>query len=191
MRKLNEEKTMTKRKITRRIVVAVAAAVFSLSLVGCGTTENATSEVTKSTEAVAESSKDVDPLSFVKTGEIYFDNQLGSSVTVSVDGQKLDGKTTAFKKGMKVSVDGLDPEGSTSYVIVFVNKSTESDRSSVAFSSGIDNSRLSESLSAKINADVEKVCVCLFKPGETWNKDLSEAMNAQIRKFVPAGMIEN
>ncbi len=192
MKKLNGEKTITK-KVTRRIVVALAATMFSLSLVGCGSSGTTTTAAPQTTEAAADSKKDVDPLSFVKSGEIYFDNQLGSKVTISVDGQKVEGNTTAFKKGMSYTVEGLDPEGSTSFVIVSINKGegvSISDRTSVVFSSGLDNSRFSESLTKALNIDMEKVCVCLFKPGETWNKKLSEEMNTRIQQYVPAGMLE-
>ncbi|MBR3538333.1 MAG: hypothetical protein IKN79_04600 [Eubacterium sp.] len=191
MRKLNGEKTMTKKKVTRRIVVAVMAAMFSLSLVGCGNSGTATTAEPKKEEATTSSAPLGDPISFVKEGEIYFDNKLGGSVTISVDGKKVDGNTAAFKKGVSITIDGLEPDGKTSYAVVYMNKGDNTYKSGAFVGKGADNSMVSELLTKKLNLDVVKVCVCLFKPGDTWNKDLSEGMNKLIEGYMPADTLDN
>jgi FlaG/FlaF family flagellin (archaellin) len=182
---------MTKKKMAKRIIVTMVAAIFALSLAGCGSSETKTTAAPQTTEAQTEKSEAADPLSFVKSGEIYFDNQLGSSVTISVDGQKLAGNTTAAKKGLSVTVDGLDPDGEISYVLVYTKKGDTADRSAAIVASGLDNSRVSSSLTKTLNFEMDKACVCLFKTGEKWNQNLSEGMNTLIKKYLPEGMGDN
>ncbi len=177
---------MTKKKLAKGIVVTFTVAMLALSFAGCGNSETKNTGGTQTQEATTGSSALADPLSFVKSGEIYFDNQLG--VTISVDGKKLDGNTTTYQKGASIAIDGLDPEGSTSYVVAYMKKGNDQDRSGVSVSSGMDNSKVSESLTKLLNMDAEKVCVCLYKPGEKWNQSLSEEMNKLIEGYLPAGM---
>jgi curli biogenesis system outer membrane secretion channel CsgG len=188
---MKKQNTMAKKKVTRRILVAVVAAMFSLSLVGCGSSGTATTAEPKKEEATTSSTPLADPISFVKEGEIYFDNKLGDSVTISVDGQKVDGKTAAFKKGVSISLDGLDPDGKTNYVVVYMNKGDNLERCGAFVGKGANNSMVSELLTKKLNLDVVKVCVCLFKHGDTWNKDLSEGMNKLIEGYMPADTLDN
>ena len=175
---------MTKKKMAKRIMVTATAAMFSFFIPGCGKSETITTASPQTeAEASTESSKVDDALSFIKSGEIYFDNKLGA--TISIDGKKLDGNTAAFKNGLSVSVEDVDPNVEVDLFIVYTNNEG---KSMVIFASGVDHSRISEALSKKLKSDMEKVYVCLCKTGEKWNMDLSESMNKLIKQYLPDDM---
>lgn len=184
------ERIMIKKKMAKRIMVTMAAAVFAVSLAGCGKSETTTTAAPQTEAAATTESAEVDdPLSFVKSGEIFFDNQL--EATISVDGKKLEGNSAALKKGMSVSLEGLDPNVEIDLVMVYKSSDNTSGKSMVVFASGVDHEKLDEYLSKRLSSDMGKACLCFYKTGGKWNTNLSEKMNKLIEEYLPADTEEN
>ncbi|MBQ6680503.1 MAG: hypothetical protein IJM76_10900 [Lachnospiraceae bacterium] len=177
------------------IICLILAAVLVMSMTACSSgskTPESTAE--KTTEASAEteskSAEEADVLSFLKAGEMYVELKLESSVknaAVSVDGTKLSGSKTAYKKGAAFELSGDFAEDSSVNVIVVVDKGTsDSDRTSAEFKNGIDADRVSEYVTKVLARDnTQKIFISIFEKGGSWDKSLSEKMNEFIAGMFP------
>jgi len=176
---------MMKKKLIRGLVSTMVITALAFSLAGCGDSES--SATTAATSNAASQSTEAqtglpvtDPISFVKSGEIYFDLQLGDGVSVSLDGQKLSGNTASFKSGATVTIDGLDENGSSSYFVIYSTKDNTGAHFEFFSGKGAKNTKLSEILTKKLNFNADKVFVSLFESGKTWDKNLSDDLNNYI-----------
>jgi len=170
------------KKTISGFALVMGMAALSLSLVGCGdsgstaTTAASTTAASQNTEA-DNGLADDDPIPFVKSGEVYFDLQLGDGVSVSLDGQKVTGKTATLKSGAAVKFEGLDPEGSVDYVMVFATKDQNEMHFAKYIGKGAPNSRIAESMTTQLGYSADKVFVSVFEEGKSWDQNLSAALN--------------
>ena len=179
---------------SRTIICFILAAVLVMSMTACSSgskTPESTAEKTAeaSAETESKSAEEADVLSFLKDGEMYVELKLENSVknaAVSVDGTKLSGSKTAYKKGAAFELSGDFAEDSSVNVIVVVDKGVDSDRTSAEFKNGIDADRVSEYVTKVLARDnTQKIFISIFEKGGSWDKSLSEKMNEFIAGMFP------
>jgi hypothetical protein len=165
------------KKMTRGFALMMVTAALSFSLAGCGDSKDSGATEAGTTAATESEIPADDPISFVKSGEVYFDIRMGDGVAVSLDGQKMTGTSAALKSGAKVTIDGLDPDGSCDYIVVFATKSQNEVHFQKYIGKGAPNSRLADNLTKQLAFSADKVFISVYEPGGSWDKNLSEALN--------------
>ena len=182
---------------TIRMISAFLLAALVLVTTSCAsksetpavtTTQNAETPAPTETQPAPE----VEKLPFLNDGEIYVELKLDSSVknaSVSLDGTKLSGNKTAFKNGMKFTLNGdFAADASVNIIVVYTKGSKNAAEANVEFKKGVDVEMVSEIVTKCLNRSesTQRVFVSLFEKDGTWDKSLSEEMNKFIVGMYPA-----
>ena len=182
-------------KMNKMIIAGILAALM-LATAACSsgnTTTAAETPAPTETEPVVttEAQKVGDVLPFLKDGEIYVEVKLSTSAknaAVSLDGTKLDGNKAAFKPGTNLELTGEFTDGASVDAIIIVSKGSESkENASVEYKKGVDVEMIATMISRSLARDTaaKKAFVSIVEKDQSWDKSLSEEMNAFIKSMYP------